>query len=66
MITDPLYLKITNDLQPGQAPVTLQDARKRWGYLESYSENVMNWMADQQPPTMKRLPYTLPHQWQRI
>jgi hypothetical protein len=45
MITDPLYLKITNDLQPGQPPVTLQDARKRWGYLESYSENVMNWMG---------------------
>jgi hypothetical protein len=66
MITDTLYLKIRDDLKPGQAPVTLQDARRRWGYVESYAQEVMNWMADQQPPTMMRLPNTSPLQWQRI
>jgi hypothetical protein len=66
MITDLLYLKISNDLQPGEAPITLQEVKRRWGYVESHSRDVMNWMADQQPPTMKRLPNTFPHQWQRV
>jgi hypothetical protein len=64
---DPLYVKITNDLRPGAAPISVQDATERWGYSEGHTRRVMDWMAEQQQPhTMRRLPDSSPHKWERI
>jgi hypothetical protein len=67
MYADPLYLKLRNELKPGQEPISVADVRTRWGYAESHSRSVLGWMAnEQQPPTMRRLPDVMPQRWERI
>jgi hypothetical protein len=67
MITDPLYVKIADELKPGQPAVSVQDAMTRWGNSDGHTRRVMDWMADQQqPPTLKKLTGVSPYQWERI
>jgi len=67
MVEDPLYVKIINEMKPGQPAISVRDAMTRWDYSESHTRRVMDWMAgEEQPPTMKKLTSVSPHRWERI
>lgn len=64
---DPLYVKIIDELKPGDPPISVRDAMVRWNYSESHTRRQMDWMAEQQqPPTMRKLSNVSPFQWERI
>ena len=67
MNEDPLYQKIIDEFQPGDPPLSVKDAMERWGYGDSHTRSVMDWMADrQQPPVLRKLPGISPYKWERI
>ena len=54
MNSDPLYVKIKDEVKPGDPPMSAFDAIDRFGYSASHTRAVINWMATKK----------LRHHWQ--